>query len=190
MPLSSLPRLYVAIFTVYFSMYGSAVLNQPAAIGTWGDLLENKFSKEMPHVDITNRSPDSYPVITPYPASISRNMQLFCSQLQTWLEKYGSSVNNDLFDGCEQVSSSGFAMLCSSLEQVSSFHPPSFPKEYSFAKAFRFNETQCLDYGRKLSSLIKAVESAHVAPISEFEDMYWRNEIFPIGYARRPNDLA
>ena len=101
-----------------------------------------------------------------------------------WLEKYGSTVNNELFYACEQVTGSQFSRLCCSLEEVSNFIPPGFPEAF-FANSFRFNEDMCRDYAIKLNSLIETVEAALSERISEFEDAYWHNACLEIGYARR-----
>jgi hypothetical protein len=174
------------IYCVLFPMYRSAVATKPdIGIANWKELLTVRFPSEMPNLDISIRSPGSFPLVTPYPKFISEGLQRFSSAIQSWLAKYSAVVDADLVDACEQIISSSFIMLGSTLEQVASFTPPSFPPSYSFERLFKFDPEMCRDYGTKLSNLVDLVEHQIRKPISQFEEQYWHNACLGIGYARR-----
>jgi hypothetical protein len=174
------------VYGFLFPMYRSAVVMKPTKnILTWKEFLTEKFLEEMPNLDISVRSPGSFPKITPYPEFISDHLQGFSSKVQSWLGKYGSMVDADLFDACEQVINSNFSVLGCSLEKFVNFVPPSFPPSFSFGAAFKFDEQMCEDYGSKLSTLIESVERQLPNQISKFEEQYWHNACLGIGYARR-----
>lgn len=185
-PLITLLRQH--IYGLLFPMYRSAVLNKPKnSIKTWKEFLTVNFPDQMKYLDISVRSPGSYPDITPYPKFISDDLLRFSNQGQDWLNKYGSVVDADLVAAMENVLNSNFIIVGRSLEQTANFVPPGFPFNYSFVKVFRFNSDMCQDYGIKLSNLIDSVERKLPSPISKFEDQYWHNECLDIGYARLDN---
>jgi hypothetical protein len=174
------------IYGFLFPMYRSAVAVKPAkSIVDWKEFLTDSFPREMPNLDISARSPGSFPEITPYPKFISNNLQSFSNRVQSWLGKYGSMVDADLFDACEQVINSNFSVFGSSLEHTANFMPPSFPPSYSFTAIFKFDIEMCRDYGLKLISLIETIEGKLPNRISKFEEQYWHNACLDIGYARQ-----
>ncbi len=174
------------IYGLLFPMYRSAVAAKPDnGIVNWKEFLTVRFPNEMANLDISVRSPGSFPLITPYPKFISEGLQGFSSAIQSWLGKYGAVVDADLVDSCEKIISSGFVILGCSLEQVANFVPPSFPPSYSFVRVFKFDPEMCRDYGTKLSNLVDSVEQKLRKPISKFEEQYWHNACLGIGYARR-----
>jgi hypothetical protein len=176
------------IYGLLFPMYRSAVARKPDnKIETWKEFLTVKFPDQMPHLDISARSPGSFPEVTPYPKFISDSLLAFSSRIQSWLSKYGAVVDADLVDASEQVINSGFIILGCHLEQTANFAPLSFPSSYSFVQSFKFDPTMCQDYGTKLSNLVDSVERKLPNTISKFEEQYWHNACLDIGYARRMN---
>jgi hypothetical protein len=170
------------IYGLLFPMYRSAVRKRPEKeIESWREFLTLHFPEEVTQLDISARSPGSYPLVTPYPRYISNHLSRFSNELQSWLNKYSATVDADLVETLEQVTSSGFMMLGSSLEQFMQFVPPDFP----FMNAFRFDRAMCLEYGTKLSNLVDAVERKLPKSISRFEPEYWHNAFLDVGYARR-----
>jgi hypothetical protein len=174
------------IYGLLFPMYRSAVAAKPdKEIVSWKEFLTERFPSEMPNLDISIRSPGSFPEVTPYPKFIGDNLQAFSSKIQSWLGKYSAVVDADFVDACEQVINSGFVVLGSGLERTANFVPPSFPSSYSFVRIFKYDLNMCKDYGTKLSRLVDAVESRLPNPISKFEGQYWHNAFLDVGYARR-----
>lgn len=167
-------------------MYRSAVEKTPAErINSWQDFLTRYFPYDMQYLDIAKPSPGSFPAITPYPKFITENFGRFTSDIQSWLTKYGGVVNSELVDALERLRASGLMMLACSLDQFISFvPPPPFPQNVSWISAFHFQEAQCVEYGVHLSKVIDLVDQSLDRKISEFEEIYWKNELFPIGHAR------
>lgn len=174
------------IYGLLFPMYRSAISKKPEnRIETWGEFLALHFPQQVPYLDISIRSPGSYPHVMSYPTFINQELSRFSNELQSWLDKYVAVVDADLFEAVEQVRSSAFMRLGCSLEAVANFVPPSFPATYSFTREFRFHEAMLREYGTRLSRLIEVVEQRLPSQVSRFEEEYWHNAIFEIGYARR-----
>jgi uncharacterized protein YhfF len=135
----------------------------------------------VPQLDISARSPGSYPHVTPYPKYISDHLARFSREQQSWLNKYGAVVDADLVETLEQVVSGNFVMLGSHLEQITKNVSPAFP----FVTSFKFDQVMCQEYGTRLSNFVDAVERKLRDPISKFEPAYWHSAFLDVGYARR-----
>jgi hypothetical protein len=175
------------IYGTLFPMYRSAIERKPDKnIETWQTFLKSQFPDALPNLDISIRSPGSFPTITLYPQFITDGCKRFSDEIQSWLIKYGAVADSDLIAALERVKSSNFLILGCSLEQVTAFVPPSpFPASFQLVKVFRFGSDQCLEYGERLSVVIDCLERNISRSISTFEDAYWHNECLAIGYARR-----
>jgi hypothetical protein len=173
------------IYGLLFPMYRSATAKKQG-IKSWREFLTVHFPEEMPNLDISIRSPGSYPQVTPYPKFISDNMSRFSLSLQSWLSKYGAVADADLVEPLEQVIGSSFMVLSSGLEQITNVVPSlPLPAPLPFSKLFTFERSMCQEYGARLSALVDAVERKLPSPISKFEEMYWHNAALGIGYARK-----
>lgn len=174
------------IYGTLFPMYRSAVATRPDVdIATWREFLTKQLPGAIEHLDISVRSPASFPQITPYPNFISQSFSRFSNAIESWLTKYGAAVDSDLIDALEQVKNSSFMFLCRALEQFTNFVPPPPMPSVPILKIFKFNAAQCLEYGDKLSNVVEAVEKHLARQIGIFEAVYWRNRNLGIGYARR-----
>jgi hypothetical protein len=175
------------IYGLLFAMYRSAVANKPEIeIKSWKEFLTVHFPEQIPYLDLSKRSPGSYPAVTLYSKYISDHMSRFSMELQTWLNKYGTVVDADLVESVELVTSSNFMWSSSTLDQFVNFSPPPpFPQGVDWPALYKFDPATCHEYGTRLSDLVDAVERKLPEPISKFQEGYWRNQFFEIGYARR-----
>lgn len=87
------------VYGVLFPMYRSAVAQKPDnAIKNWKEFLTVNFPDQVQYLDISIRSPGSFPEITPYPKFISESFSAFLNKLQSLLNKYGTVVDAEFVD--------------------------------------------------------------------------------------------
>ncbi len=135
------------IYGVLFPMYRSAVAQKPDnEIKNWKEFLTINFPDQVQYLDVSIRSPGSYPEITPYPKFISEGFSTFLNEIQSLLNKYGTIVDAEFVDALEQVINNNFIVLGCGLEQSANFTPPSFPATFSVAKTFKFDSTMCCGF--------------------------------------------
>ncbi len=170
-----------------FPMYRSTVPALPVEkIEDWRRVLNDLLPDQLPHLDLSKASPGSYPEVTPYPKFISDGACAFSNALKAWLDKYGSLPDGAVIEAVERVIGNNFLILCCGLEQTLLFQlPPPFPAPSVWTSRFIFDQRQCGEFGADLSALVDAIERNVGRPVSAFEQIYWHNACYPIGYARR-----
>jgi hypothetical protein len=167
-------------------IYRSATLSLPVDdVVTMQRFLTEFFPCEISNLDISIRSPGSFPDIYPYPKFFSDFFKVFHNKLDEWLDQNGAIADNDLIEVVEALKIDRFMVLCLNLEASMNTVPPNFPRDFSSVKAFVFPDTTAREFCTLLARLVDLIEQKTDSKIGGFQNEYWHNECLEVGYARR-----